>query len=103
MGRQCIEHYRSLCRQCVFSHEELVCKIAADPDSLDLIVAAKTYQDLLTIAEREKVLRKKLLDRVNNCLLKKEKVLRKKLLDRVNNMFVEERKGVTEKITRQGK
>jgi histone demethylase JARID1 len=64
----------------VFSHEELVCKIAADPDSLDLIVAAKTYQDLLTIAE-------------------KEKVLRKKLLDRVNNMFVEERKGFKEKIT----
>jgi hypothetical protein len=35
--------------------------------------------------------------------LKKEKVLRKKLLDRVNNMFVEERKGFKKKITGQGK
>ncbi|XP_052059486.1 lysine-specific demethylase 5A-like isoform X1 [Mytilus californianus] len=63
MGRLCVEHYRILHRQCVFSHEELVCKMAADPDGLDLVVAAKTYQDLLIIAEREKVLRKKLLDR----------------------------------------
>lgn len=65
MGRLCVEHYRILHRQCVFSHEELVCKMAADPDGLDLVVAAKTYQDLLVIAEKEKVLRKKLLDRVS--------------------------------------
>lgn len=62
LGRLCVEHYRLLHRQCVFSHEELVCKMAADPDSLDLIVAAKTYQDLLVIAEKEKKLRKKILD-----------------------------------------
>lgn len=68
MGRACIEHYRSLCRQCVFSHEELVCKMAADPDSLDLNVAAFTHADLLFIVEKEKSLRKKLLDRVNNVM-----------------------------------
>jgi hypothetical protein len=36
-------------------------------------------------------------------LIRHLKVLRKKLLDRVNNMFVEERKGFKEKITGQGK
>ena len=65
MGRQCIEHYRSLHRQCVFSHEELVCKMAADPDSLDLSLAAATHNDLLCMVETEKKLRKKLLDRVS--------------------------------------
>lgn len=63
LGRLCIDHYRTLHRQCVFSHEELVCKMAADPDSLDLTIAATTYQDLLCIAEKEKALRKRLLDR----------------------------------------
>ncbi|KAK1906384.1 Lysine-specific demethylase 5A [Dissostichus eleginoides] len=29
MGRQCVSHYRRLHRYCVFSHEELLCKMAA--------------------------------------------------------------------------
>lgn len=61
----CIEHYRLLHRQCVFSHEELICKMAADPDSLELSLAAATHNDLLIIVETEKKLRKKLLDKVN--------------------------------------
>ena len=64
MGRKCIEHYRDLHRQCVFSHEELICKMAADPDNLDFKVAASTYEDLLTIADTEKQLRKNLLQMV---------------------------------------
>ncbi|XP_025106262.1 lysine-specific demethylase 5A-like isoform X3 [Pomacea canaliculata] len=63
LGRQCIEHYRMLHRQCVFSHEELICKMAADPDSLELGLAAATHFDMLHIVETEKKLRKKLLDR----------------------------------------
>ncbi|KAK7101928.1 hypothetical protein V1264_020234 [Littorina saxatilis] len=63
LGRGCIEHYRSLARQCVFSHEELICKMAADPDSLDLSLAATTHNDMLEIVEVEKRLRKRLLDR----------------------------------------
>ncbi|XP_062579329.1 lysine-specific demethylase 5A-like isoform X3 [Saccostrea cucullata] len=62
IGRACIEHYRSLCRQCVFSHEELVCKMAADPDNLDLIIAASTHKDLLAIVEDERKQRKSLLE-----------------------------------------
>ncbi|XP_061178889.1 lysine-specific demethylase 5A-like isoform X2 [Saccostrea echinata] len=62
IGRACIEHYRSLCRQCVFSHEELVCKMAADPDNLDLIIAASTHKDLLAIVEDERKQRKNLLE-----------------------------------------
>ena len=66
MGRACIEHYRVLHRQCVFSHEELVCKMAADPDNLDFRVAARTHEELLNIVDDEKKLRKKLLDLVRN-------------------------------------
>lgn len=68
MGRKCIEHYRELQRQCVFSHEELICKMAADPDSLDFKIAAKTYEDLLAIADLEKQMRKKLLQMVREVM-----------------------------------
>ncbi|RUS89616.1 hypothetical protein EGW08_002634 [Elysia chlorotica] len=63
IGRACIDHYRSLHRQCVFSHEELICKMAADPDSLDLTLAAATHQDMLSMVEEERDLRKALLER----------------------------------------
>lgn len=63
IGRECISHYRALARQCVFSHEELICKMAADPDHLDVELAAATHQDMLIMVEEEKRLRKALLDR----------------------------------------
>ncbi|XP_064633580.1 lysine-specific demethylase 5A-like isoform X2 [Lineus longissimus] len=63
IGRGCIDHYSELRRHCVFSHEELVCKMAADPDSLDLNLAASTHADMLALVDREKKLRKSLLDR----------------------------------------
>ncbi|KAK6176380.1 hypothetical protein SNE40_014678 [Patella caerulea] len=59
-GKACIEHYRQLGRQCVFSHEELVCKMAAEPNSLDLNLAAETHRNLLTIVDEERKLRKNL-------------------------------------------
>ena len=65
IGRACIDHYRSLHRQCVFSHEELICKMAADPNSLDLNLAAATHQDMLSMVEEERDLRKALLERVS--------------------------------------
>ncbi|XP_022915569.1 lysine-specific demethylase 5 [Onthophagus taurus] len=62
MGRECVLHYSQLRRFCVFSHDELVCKMAANPDKLDITVAAATYQDMLRMVETEKKLRKSLLD-----------------------------------------
>ncbi|XP_054279560.1 lysine-specific demethylase 5A [Macrosteles quadrilineatus] len=62
MGRECINHYSTLHRFCVFSHDELVCKMAVQPDSLDLRIAASTYQDMLVMVDTEKKLRKGLLD-----------------------------------------
>ncbi|KAL7982263.1 hypothetical protein Chor_009861 [Crotalus horridus] len=40
IGRQCVNHYRRLRRHCVFSHEELIFKMAADPECLDVGLAA---------------------------------------------------------------
>ena len=38
--------------------------MAADPDRLDVDLAAATHQDMLVMVENEKKLRKMLLDRV---------------------------------------
>uniref|UniRef100_A0A1W7RA81 [histone H3]-trimethyl-L-lysine(4) demethylase n=1 Tax=Hadrurus spadix TaxID=141984 RepID=A0A1W7RA81_9SCOR len=62
IGRVCISHYSMLHRFCVFSHDELVCKMAADPDRLDISLAAATYQDMLKMVETEKEYRKALLE-----------------------------------------
>ncbi|KAL1129625.1 hypothetical protein AAG570_012570 [Ranatra chinensis] len=62
MGRECISHYSSLQRYCVFSHDELVCKMAVNSDSLDPRIAAATYQDMLQMVDTEKKLRKSLLE-----------------------------------------
>ncbi|XP_078273179.1 lysine-specific demethylase 5A isoform X2 [Rhinoraja longicauda] len=58
MGRQCVSHYRRLHRYCVFSHEELICKMAADPEGLDVELAAAVYKEVLTMIEEERQLRK---------------------------------------------
>ncbi|XP_071572335.1 lysine-specific demethylase 5A isoform X1 [Temnothorax nylanderi] len=62
IGRECITHYSKLRRFCVFSHDELVCKMSLDPDTLDIGVATATYHDMLQMVEAEKKLRKNLLE-----------------------------------------
>ncbi|XP_026187625.1 lysine-specific demethylase 5C isoform X2 [Mastacembelus armatus] len=62
-GRSCIEHYRHLRRYCVFSHEELTCKMAASPEKLDLNLAAATHREMFIIVQEERKLRKSLMER----------------------------------------
>ncbi|XP_069560397.1 lysine-specific demethylase 5C isoform X1 [Brachyistius frenatus] len=62
-GRSCIEHYRRLRRYCVFSHEELTCKMAATPEKLDLNLAAATHREMFIIVQEERKLRKGLMER----------------------------------------
>lgn len=65
MGRECILHYSTLRRNCVFSHDELVCKMALEADSLSLTVALAAYRDMRTMLHDERKLRKGLLDWVS--------------------------------------
>ncbi|XP_077473305.1 lysine-specific demethylase 5C isoform X2 [Stigmatopora argus] len=62
-GRSCIEHYRRLRRYCVFSHEELTCKMAASPEKLDLNLAAATHREMFIFVQEERKLRKALMER----------------------------------------
>ncbi|KAM9772415.1 lysine-specific demethylase 5A [Syngnathus typhle] len=58
MGRQCVAHYRRLHRYCVFSHDELLCKMAADPESLDVELAAAVVKEMGEMLDEETQLRK---------------------------------------------
>ncbi|XP_039730611.1 lysine-specific demethylase 5D isoform X7 [Pteropus medius] len=62
-GRQCIEHYRRLRRYCVFSHEELICKMAAFPEKLDLNMALAVHKEMFIMVQEERRLRKALLEK----------------------------------------
>ena len=51
-------------RTIVFSHEELVCKMAANPDNLDLNLAKAIYDDMVSMVEQEQKLQQELKDKV---------------------------------------
>uniref|UniRef100_A0A671RF92 [histone H3]-trimethyl-L-lysine(4) demethylase n=1 Tax=Sinocyclocheilus anshuiensis TaxID=1608454 RepID=A0A671RF92_9TELE len=59
LGRQCIQHYRSLNRYCVFSHDEMTCNIASKADSLELELASAVQKDMCAMMLEEKMLREK--------------------------------------------
>lgn len=65
VGRECINQYSTLRRFCVFSHDELVCKMALDPDKLNLGIATACYLDMAEMVDCEKKLRKSLLEWVS--------------------------------------
>ncbi|XP_063072078.1 lysine (K)-specific demethylase 5Ba isoform X2 [Engraulis encrasicolus] len=57
LGRKCVEHYRSLNRYCVFSHDELVFNMAAKAEELELELASAVQRELTHITTTEKELR----------------------------------------------
>ncbi|XP_013196492.1 lysine-specific demethylase 5 [Amyelois transitella] len=57
IGRECISHYKNLKRFCVFSHDELICKMALEGDRLDLETALETQKELVKATEEEGALR----------------------------------------------
>ena len=66
MGHRCVSHYRRMNRTMVFSHEELVCKMAANPDNLDLNLAKAIYDDMVSIVEQESKLHEELKEKVRD-------------------------------------
>jgi histone demethylase JARID1 len=62
VGRLCIENYCFQTKPPVFSHEELICRMAEKAEELSIEVAAATYQNLHKIINAEKQLRKPLIN-----------------------------------------
>ncbi|XP_059612506.1 lysine-specific demethylase 5-like isoform X1 [Phlebotomus argentipes] len=61
-GRECVNHYSMLGRYCVFSHDEIVCKMALDPEQLSMPIAMACFLDMAEMVEMEKIWRKSLLE-----------------------------------------
>ncbi|XP_053321235.1 lysine-specific demethylase 5A isoform X2 [Spea bombifrons] len=57
LGRQCVSHYRRLKRHCVFSHEELIFKMATDPECLDVGLADAVCKEMTIMIEEEAQMR----------------------------------------------
>jgi histone demethylase JARID1 len=53
-------------RTIVFSHEELVCKMAANPENLDLSLAKAIYDDMVSMVDHESKLQQELKDKVRD-------------------------------------
>ena len=64
MGRESIEHYRLQHHSPVFSHDELLCKMVAQPDHLELCLLMMASEDCLTMVNSEKKLRSAVLQKV---------------------------------------
>lgn len=60
-----MSHYRRLGRHCVFSHEELIFKMAADPECLDVGLAAMVCKEMTLMIEEETRLRESVVQMVS--------------------------------------
>ena len=53
IGQDCIKHYQKMKRVTVFSHDELLFKMASIPDLLELDLAKKLYDCMQGVVSRE--------------------------------------------------
>lgn len=60
IGRNCVTHYRELSRYCVFSHDEMVCNMAAKAESMDMDTAAIVQKEIIAMVQEEDKLRGKI-------------------------------------------
>lgn len=58
MGRECVEHYAEQRRYCVFSHDELICKMAAKVGKMSVPMALAVCKDMTDMYKAEIALRK---------------------------------------------
>lgn len=64
IGRASMDHYSSFCRSPVFCHDELICKMMAQHETLELCLLASTSKDAAVMVFREEEFRQGLLDKV---------------------------------------
>lgn len=67
VGRESMNHYRAMRRSPVFSHDELVCKMMAQPNRLELCLLLTTGQDSEHMIQLEKVVQYSLKEKVGVC------------------------------------
>lgn len=53
IGRACVDHYREMRRYTVFSHDELICRMALNVSNLGLHIAEAVDKDLAAMLKRE--------------------------------------------------
>lgn len=70
IGRNCVAHYRELSRYCVFSHDEMVCNMAAKAESMDMDMAAVVQKEIIAMVQEEDELRAKIDKLVSGSELK---------------------------------
>ena len=56
-----MEHYSTMKRPCVFSHDELVCRMASESESLSLQAVLHCNEDMKTMVDTEIQQRERLL------------------------------------------
>uniref|UniRef100_A0A0A9W3X8 [histone H3]-trimethyl-L-lysine(4) demethylase n=3 Tax=Lygus hesperus TaxID=30085 RepID=A0A0A9W3X8_LYGHE len=78
IGRACIDHYASLLHVCVFSHDELICKLAKKGSSLDQSLVKATLKDMAVMLESESNKRKLI---TKSGVTKTERVIFEKIPD----------------------